>query len=70
MSRLLLTGARVLAPDALSAPFAELLIEDGRIAAILPPGRVVDGAERHDASDRLAIPGLVNGHTHGQGGLA
>ena len=70
MSRLLLTGARVLAPNALSAPFAELLIEDGRIAAILPPGSVVDDAERHDASDRLAIPGLVNGHTHGHGGLA
>jgi guanine deaminase len=68
--RLLLTGARVLAPDALSAPFAELLIEDGRVAAVLPPGTVVEGAARHDASRRLVIPGLVNGHTHGHGGLA
>ena len=70
MSKLLLTGARVLAPDALSAPFAELLIEGGRIAAILPPGTVVEDAARHDASGRLVIPGLVNGHTHGHGGLA
>jgi guanine deaminase len=70
MSKLLLTGARVLAPDALSAPHAEILVEDGRIAAILPPGTDVADAQRHDASDRLVIPGLVNGHTHGHGGLA
>ncbi len=68
--RLLLTGARVLTPDALSAPLQEVLIEDGRIAAILPPGTAVENAQRHDATDRLVIPGLVNGHTHGHGGLA
>ena len=66
----LLTGARVLSPDALSAPFADVLVEDGRIAAILPPGSTVERAQRHDASKRLVIPGLVNGHTHGHGGLA
>jgi guanine deaminase len=65
----LIAGARVLAPDALSAPRAELLIQDGRIAAILPPGTEVPDAARHDASDRLVIPGLVNGHTHGHGGI-
>lgn len=66
----LLTGARVLSPDALSAPFADVLVEAGRIAALLPPGTVVERAQRHDASKRLIIPGLVNGHTHGHGGLA
>lgn len=70
MTKLLLTGARVLAPDALSAPFAEILVEDGRIAALLPPGTAVADSQRHDASRRLVIPGLVNGHTHGHGGLA
>jgi guanine deaminase len=69
MPKLLIIGARVLAPDALSAPFADLLIEDGAVAAVLPPGTQVDDAERHDATDRLVIPGLVNGHTHGHGGL-
>jgi guanine deaminase len=70
MLKLLITGARVLSPDALSAPFADLLIEHGRIAAILPPGTRADDAALHDASRRLVIPGLVNGHTHGHGGLA
>ncbi|MGG5822170.1 amidohydrolase family protein [Falsiroseomonas sp. HW251] len=70
MTKLLLTGARVLSADALSAPFADLLVEDGRIAAILPPGTQVADAQTHDASNRLVIPGLVNGHTHGHGGLA
>jgi guanine deaminase len=70
MARLLITNARVLAPDALAAPHAELLIDNGRVAAILPPGTRVDDAQTHDASHRLIIPGLVNGHTHGHGGLA
>jgi guanine deaminase len=70
MSKLLVTGARVLAPDALSAPFADLLIEDGRVAALLPPGAPVADASRFDAAHRLVIPGLVNGHTHGHGGLS
>ena len=70
MTKLLLTGARVLSPDALSAPFADLLIEGGRIAAVLPPGTQVADAQPFDARDRLVIPGLVNGHTHGHGGLA
>jgi guanine deaminase len=68
--RLLLSGARVLAPDALAAPFAEVLVEEGRIAAVLPAGSSVEGAAVFDASGRLLIPGLVNGHTHGHGGLA
>jgi guanine deaminase len=70
MPKRLIANARVLAPDALSAPFADLVIEAGRIAAILPPGTRVEDAETHDARDRLIIPGLVNGHTHGHGGLS
>jgi 5-methylthioadenosine/S-adenosylhomocysteine deaminase len=67
---LLLTGARVLAADALSAPHRDLLIEEGRITAVLAPGDGPADVPRHDASRRLVIPGLVNGHTHGHGGLA
>ncbi|WP_376090890.1 amidohydrolase family protein [Roseomonas sp. CCTCC AB2023176] len=68
--RLLITGARVLALDALSAPHRDLLVKDGRIAAVLPPGEGPEDAARHDASGRLVIPGLVNGHTHAHGGLS
>ena len=69
-TKLLLTGARILAPDALSAPHLDLLIDAGRIAALLPPGTRVESAQPFDASHRLIIPGLVNGHTHGHGGLS
>jgi 5-methylthioadenosine/S-adenosylhomocysteine deaminase len=56
--------------DAAPAP-ADLLIEDGRILAVTAPGTSgVDAAvPRLDATDRLVIPGLVNGHTHAHGGL-
>ena len=70
MSKILLTGARVLAPDALSTSYQDVLVEGGKIAALLPPGTKVESAQAHDASNRLIIPGLVNGHTHGHGGLA
>jgi len=43
----------------------DLLVRDGRIAAIGPPGTLTaDDAEVVDAHDRLVIPGLVNAHTH------
>ncbi len=70
MDRLLISGARVLAPDALSAPRADIVVEGGRIAAVLPPGTAVEDAARHDATGRLVIPGLMNGHTHAHGGLS
>lgn len=70
MKRLLINGARVLLPGANAAPFRDLLIEDGRIAALLDPGTAVEDAARHDASGRLVMPGLVNAHTHGHGGLS
>jgi len=68
--RQILRGGRVLAADALSAPRRDVVIEGGRIAALLPPGAEVADARPHDAPDRLIVPGLVNTHTHGHGGLA
>ena len=44
---------------------ADILVIDGRIADILPPGQPIpDDAETVDATERLIIPGLVNAHTH------
>lgn len=64
-------NGRVLRGDLRTCDIADVLIRDGRIVAIEPPG-MIDGSNRRvvDASDRLLIPGLVNGHTHGHGALA
>jgi 5-methylthioadenosine/S-adenosylhomocysteine deaminase len=50
---------------------ADLLLRDDLISAIAPPGSVTsESTRRIDATNRLIIPGLVNAHTHGHGGLA
>ena len=65
-----ITGGLVLAASGRVAP-SDLLLEDDRIAAIAPPGSVTSAsARRIDAAGRLIIPGLINAHTHGHGGLA
>jgi guanine deaminase len=65
-----ITGGLVLT-EAGHASHADLLLQDDLIAAIAPPGSVTsDSTPRIDASDRLIIPGLINAHTHGHGGLA
>jgi len=46
-----------------------LLIDGDRITAMLPAGEGPEEAERIDVSDRLIVPGLVNGHTHSHGAL-
>jgi guanine deaminase len=70
MMAMLIGGARVLRGDLIACDPADVLIEDGFILAIEPCGRITrDDVERVDAADRLLVPGLVNGHTHGHGGL-
>ncbi|MGV9601782.1 amidohydrolase [Streptosporangium sandarakinum] len=63
MSELLLRDARIQGHE---GP-ADLLIRDGRIAALLTPG--ADGpdgfaGEVEDLNGRLVLPGLVDGHAH------
>jgi len=61
----------VLAAVTGQAAAADLLLQDDLIAAIAPPGSVTsESTRRIDATDRLIIPGLINAHTHGHGGLA
>jgi len=63
-------GGRLLDARRHRADPTDLLIRDGRIAELGPPGLEAPGeAELIDASDRLLMPGLVNAHTHGHGGL-
>jgi 5-methylthioadenosine/S-adenosylhomocysteine deaminase len=63
--RLLIRGGLLLDAERPRAEPGDLLVEDGRIGAILPPGGdAPEGAEPLDATDRLIIPGLGNAHTH------
>lgn len=63
-------GALVLTPGKAPVTALDVLIEDGRIAALGPHGMAIpqdiDVIEAHDC---LLIPGLVNAHTHAHGGL-
>ena len=66
----LVRDGRVLRGDLRTAAIADVLVEQGTIAAIEAPGVIDPNAHRTiDASDRLLIPGLVNAHTHGHGAL-
>jgi len=66
MSRMLITGGCVVTMDARLGELAQgdVLIEDGRIAAIAPKLAAPDGAETIDASGMIVMPGLINGHAH------
>ncbi|WP_380055068.1 amidohydrolase family protein [Falsihalocynthiibacter sp. SS001] len=46
-----------------------ILVREGVIEALIPQGEGPDDAEQIDVSNRLIIPGLVNGHTHSHGAL-
>jgi guanine deaminase len=64
-----ITGGLVLAEG--EARAADIVLHGDSIAAIVPPGTATsEAAQRIDASGRLIIPGLINAHTHGHGGLA
>lgn len=71
MSHTVIRGGRLVDIDQRAAPFVDILIEDGTILEVGPPGLAApQGAATFDASGLLMHPGLINGHTHGHGGLA
>ena len=65
MNRLLFTRATILSVDPAigDLPCGDLLVENGRIAAIAP-SIDVDGAEVIDATGNILIPGLIDTHRH------
>ena len=71
MARTLIRNARVLALDEFGREYAraDILVDGASIAAVgpdLPPGQVDLVIE---ASGKLAMPGLINGHFHSPGNM-
>jgi allantoinase len=53
---------RVVMPEGVRA--AAVLVEGGRIRAVVPIGAAPADAERHDFKDAAILPGLVDSHVH------
>ena len=75
MNNLMITGARVMAPNAdpHQPPVADIFIRDGKISKIgknLVEKEFVADAEVIDASEMIAIPGFINAHYHSHDTLA
>src|ERR1700736_6895182 len=68
---LIISGGLVHSPEAARGELRDIVVEGDTIVDIVAPGAVTNAnAERLDASRRLIIPGLINGHTHSHGGLS
>ncbi|MCF8477128.1 MAG: amidohydrolase family protein [Pseudolabrys sp.] len=65
MSRLLIKGGSIVSMDSdvKDLPRGDVLVENGRIAAIAPALQA-DNAEIVDATDMIVLPGLINAHVH------
>ncbi|TDE01027.1 amidohydrolase family protein [Jiangella asiatica] len=61
---LLLRGGTAIDTDPVRVRAADVLVEDGRIAAVAPGLPVPAGAEVVDASGMLVLPGFVDAHRH------
>ncbi len=62
---LLVAGGTVVDPANDVHAARDVLIEEGRIAAVAEPGTIAaDGAESVDASGCLVLPGLIDMHVH------
>ena len=63
MSALLLAGARLVGAEATTPETVDVLLREGRIAAI-GPGLAAPGVERVELDGRFVMPGLWDGHVH------
>ena len=67
---IVIRGGLILGDEGEPSAQRDVLIADGRIAAIENPGFAAPAdAEIICASDRLLMPGLINAHTHSHGAL-
>ena len=67
----IIRGGQVLDIARHQASPQDILVEGDSIREIGPPGLAApEGAALIEARDRLLMPGLINAHTHGHGGLS
>ena len=64
MTRLRIANGTVVDPMARTATRLDVLVEDGRIAAVEPGDQIAAEAETYDARGCLVVPGLVDMHVH------
>src|SRR4051812_46312244 len=66
MSALLLSGGRVIDPARSFDAVADVLLRDGKVAAIGTDAsaQAGEGAERFDARGKVVCPGLIDLHAH------
>ncbi|MCW2992932.1 MAG: allB, partial [Conexibacter sp.] len=62
--RLRVAGGTIVGPE--GRVEADVLCEDGAIAAILAPGEAADADEQVDARGLLVFPGFIDPHVHGR----
>jgi 5-methylthioadenosine/S-adenosylhomocysteine deaminase len=67
--QVIIAGGIVLVSGETAARLADIVLDGDTIIDIVPPGSA-QAPRTIDAANRLIIPGLVNAHTHGHGGLA
>ena len=70
MSRLLIAGGEVLTGPGRALQRADVQLDGGRVESVGTGLPLPDAATRLDAGGLIAIPGLINAHTHGHNNLA
>ena len=63
MQKLLIKNGRVIDPGTRTDRIADVLIDEGRVAAVAP-GLDAPGAERFDATGMVVAPGFIDMHVH------
>jgi dihydroorotase len=64
VNSLALAGGRIIDPASGRDEFADILIADGRIAAITGPGKASKAERTIDCTGRLVVPGFIDLHVH------